>query len=77
MHDISCACVSSEMREIEVRECFSNERLFGCVPEEISKLPPDRGKEFTIDLLLGTTPISQAPYRMAPRKLSEIKEQLQ
>ncbi|KAA0033161.1 prohibitin-3 [Cucumis melo var. makuwa] len=45
--------------------------------EEISKLPPDRGKEFTIDLLLGTTPISQAPYRMAPRKLSEIKEQLQ
>ncbi|KAL4021094.1 hypothetical protein IC575_019884 [Cucumis melo] len=33
--------------------------------------------EFTIELLLGTAPISQAPYRMAPSELKELKMQLQ
>ncbi|XP_050943670.1 uncharacterized protein LOC127150301 [Cucumis melo] len=42
-------------------------------PTDLSGLPPDREVEFTIELLLGTTPISQAPYRMAPSKLKELK----
>uniref|UniRef100_UPI001C3D73DE reverse transcriptase family protein n=1 Tax=Picosynechococcus sp. (strain ATCC 27264 / PCC 7002 / PR-6) TaxID=32049 RepID=UPI001C3D73DE len=46
-------------------------------PEELSGLPPDREVEFTIDLVPGTTPISQAPYRMAPSELKELKVQLQ
>ena len=46
-------------------------------PEELSGLPPDREVEFTIDLVLGTTPISQAPYRMVPSELKELKVQLQ
>ncbi|KAL0545863.1 hypothetical protein IC582_015759 [Cucumis melo] len=46
-------------------------------PTDLSGLPPDREVEFTIELLLGTTPISQAPYRMAPSKLKELKVQLQ
>ena len=33
--------------------------------------------EFTIDLVPGTTPISQAPYCMAPSELKELKVQLQ
>lgn len=37
-------------------------------------LPPDREIDFSIDLLLRTTPISEAPYFMA---LVELKEQLQ
>ena len=32
--------------------------------------------EFSIDLLSGTTPISKAPYRMAPTELQELKIQL-
>ncbi|TYJ98703.1 reverse transcriptase [Cucumis melo var. makuwa] len=40
-------------------------------------LPPDREIEFTIELLSGTAPISQAPYRMAPSELKEFKMQLQ
>ena len=34
-------------------------------PEELSDLPPDMEVEFTIDLIPGTGPISQAPYLMA------------
>ena len=33
--------------------------------------------EFTIDLAPGTTPISNAPYRMAPIELKDLKMQLQ
>ncbi|GKV12448.1 hypothetical protein SLEP1_g23587 [Rubroshorea leprosula] len=35
-------------------------------PKELPGLPPDREIEFTIDLVPGTSPISQQPYRMAP-----------
>ncbi|KAL0553651.1 hypothetical protein IC582_007551 [Cucumis melo] len=45
--------------------------------DDLSGLPPDREIEFTIELLPGTTPISQAPYRMAPSELKELKMQLQ
>ena len=33
--------------------------------------------EFEIDLAPGTTPISKAPYRMAPTELKELKTQLE
>ncbi|KAA0035225.1 DNA/RNA polymerases superfamily protein [Cucumis melo var. makuwa] len=45
--------------------------------EELSGLSPDREIEFSIDLVPETTPISQAPYRMAPMELRELKSQLQ
>ena len=51
---------------------------FGDVfPEELPGLPPEREIEFEIELLPGVSPISQAPYRMAPVELKELKEQLQ
>jgi hypothetical protein len=37
-------------------------------------LPPDREVEFSIDLVPGTQPIHNAPYRMAPTELRELKE---
>ncbi|KAA0061627.1 putative polyprotein [Cucumis melo var. makuwa] len=46
-------------------------------PDDLSGLPPDREIEFIIELLPGTAPISQAPYRMAPSELKELKMQLQ
>ncbi|KAA3487640.1 DNA/RNA polymerases superfamily protein [Gossypium australe] len=46
-------------------------------PKELPGLPPIREVEFGIDLLLGTTSISIAPYRMAPTELKELKSQLQ
>ena len=46
-------------------------------PEEISGFPLVREVEFTIELMLGTTRISIALYRMAPAELGELKLQLQ
>ena len=46
-------------------------------PDDLPGLPPDREIEFNIDLQPGITPISQAPYRMAPAELKELKVQLQ
>ncbi|KAA3483030.1 RVP_2 domain-containing protein [Gossypium australe] len=41
--------------------------------EELSGLSPIREVEFSIELVPGTSPISIAPYRMAPTKLRELK----
>nr|GEW03353.1 hypothetical protein [Tanacetum cinerariifolium] len=46
-------------------------------PEELLGIPPERKVKFAIELILGTQPISKDPYRMAPIKLKELKEQLQ
>ncbi|XP_031745581.1 uncharacterized protein LOC116406021 [Cucumis sativus] len=40
-------------------------------------LPPHREVDFAIELEPNTTPISRAPYRMAPAELKELKVQLQ
>lgn len=45
--------------------------------EDLLGLPPDREIEFVIELLPGITPVSKAPYRMAPAELNELKIQLQ
>ena len=45
--------------------------------KELSGLLPDQEIEFEIKLLPGTTSISNAPYRMAPAELKELKQQLQ
>ena len=44
---------------------------------ELPGLPPHREVDFEIETIPGATPISIAPYRMAPRELKELKEQLE
>ncbi|KAK1627572.1 hypothetical protein QYE76_001887 [Lolium multiflorum] len=45
-------------------------------PKELPGLPPDREIEFTINLIPGTTPIAQPPYKMGPKELVELKAQI-
>ncbi|GKA33618.1 putative reverse transcriptase domain-containing protein [Tanacetum coccineum] len=46
-------------------------------PEDFSGLPPQRQVEFRIDLVLGATPITKSPYRLAPSEMQELSGQLQ
>ena len=46
-------------------------------PEELLGVPPEREVDLSIEVVQRTTPISRAPYRMAPTELKELKTQLQ
>jgi hypothetical protein len=46
-------------------------------PDELPGMPPDGDVEFVIELQPGTAPISKRPYRMPPKELAELKNQLQ
>ena len=46
-------------------------------PKELLGIPPEREVDLSIEVVQGTTPISRAPYRMAPTELKELKTQLQ
>lgn len=41
--------------------------------EDLPGLPLECKVEFSIDLLLGSTPILKTPYCMTPAKLKELK----
>ena len=45
-------------------------------PEDLPKVPPERGIDFGIDLFPNNQPISIPSYRMDPTELKELKEQL-
>lgn len=46
--------------------------FMGVFSKDLSGLPPPREIEFDIDPVPGTSPISMAPYRLAPKKLKEM-----
>jgi hypothetical protein len=46
-------------------------------PEELPDMPPNRDIEFSIELLLGTAPISKRHYKMDVKDLVELKKQIE
>ena len=46
-------------------------------PEELPGIPLEREVDLSIEIVLGTAPVSRAPYKMAPPELKELKVQLQ
>ncbi|XP_062086070.1 uncharacterized protein LOC133792169 [Humulus lupulus] len=63
-----------EMRPEETRVVAEFLDVF---PKELPGLPPHREIEFVIDLMPDITPVSRAPYRMAPAELKELKTHLE
>jgi len=46
-------------------------------PNKIPELLPSRDIDFYIDLILGASLVSAAPYRMTPTELAELKKQIE
>ena len=45
-------------------------------PNELLGIPHEKEVDMSIEVVHGMTPISRAPYRMAPTELKELKTQL-
>ena len=68
LQNLSCAIQTTTLYDILVVCEFPD-----VFPNELPGLSPDRGMEFKIELVPGTTPISRRPYRMPPNELAELK----
>jgi hypothetical protein len=66
----------NSLKEAKLEDILVVNEFMDVFPQELPGMPPDREIEFTIDLKPGIAPISQAPYKMGPKELKELKEQL-
>ena len=66
----------NSMKEVKLEDIPVVNEFQDVFPAELPGMPPDREIEFTIDLIPGTAPIAKAPYKMGPKELKELKEQL-
>jgi hypothetical protein len=66
----------NSLKEAKLEDIPVVNKFMDVFPQELPGMPPDREIEFTIDLKPGTASISQAPYKMGPKELKELKEQL-
>ena len=69
--------LDSKRGQIELENILVVKDFSDVFPEELLGIPPEREVDLSIEILLGTTPTSRAPYRMAPNELKELKIQLQ
>ncbi|KAK1678410.1 hypothetical protein QYE76_039258 [Lolium multiflorum] len=66
----------NSMKEVRLEDIPVVNEFQDVFPKELPGMPPDREIEFTIDLIPGTASIAKAPYKMGPKELKELKEQL-
>jgi hypothetical protein len=66
----------NSLKEAKLEDIPVVNEFMDVFPQELPGMPPDQEIEFTIDLKPGTSPISRAPYKMGPKELKELKEQL-
>ncbi|XP_043725533.1 uncharacterized protein LOC122672098 [Telopea speciosissima] len=76
-----CQCYLASVMDVEAKvkpleEIDVVKEFQDVFPKDLTRLPPNRETEFTIDLIPGAAPVSKAPYRMAPAELREFQEQL-
>jgi len=71
-----CKVVTTKGAEPSLEDILVVKEFPDVFPEEIPGMPPHNEVEFCIDLTFGATPFSEAPYRIAPAELEELKTQL-
>ncbi|XP_050238154.1 uncharacterized protein LOC126687641 [Mercurialis annua] len=65
--------IDTEKEGVKLEKIHVVNEFADVFPDDLPGLPPDTEIEFRIDLQSGTNPISQAPYRMTPAELKELK----
>ena len=65
-----------ETPQISIRDIPIVQEFLNVFRENIPGMPLPREVEFCINLMPSATPISKAPYRMAPTEHKELKTQL-
>ena len=68
--------LDSKRGQVNLEDIIVIKEFLDVFLEKLLGLPPEREVDVTIEVLNGTTPISRAPYHMAPTKLKELKIQL-
>ena len=69
--------LDSKRGQVNLEDILVIKEFLDVFPEELPGLPLEREVDLSIEVLQGMTPISRAPYHMAPTKLKELKTQLQ
>ena len=67
----------SKRGQIELENILVVREFPNVFPQELLGIPLKIEVDLSIDILPGTTPISKAPYRMAPTELKDLNIQLQ
>ncbi|XP_031131817.1 uncharacterized protein LOC116033199 [Ipomoea triloba] len=69
-----CLLQDAEVEELRIDQIPIACEFPDVFSDDLTGMPPEREMEFTIDLIPGTSPISKAPYRMAPKEMEELKK---
>ena len=54
--------INKEAKLVELQQIPMVRKFEDVFPKELPRLPPEREIEFSVELLLGTSPISIPPY---------------
>jgi hypothetical protein len=68
------ASMLNQMKVTALEEIRVVQEYSDVFPEELPGMPPDHDREFLIELLPETPPISKRPYRMPVNELEELKK---
>ncbi|KAA3462586.1 DNA/RNA polymerases superfamily protein [Gossypium australe] len=69
--------IISESEGFSLRDTRTVRDFLDIFPDELPGFQLNQEVKFGIELILGTAPVSIAPYRIAPKELTELKVQLQ
>ena len=68
--------LDSKRGQVNLENILVIKEFLNVFPKELLGLPREREVDMSIEIVQGATPISRAPYRMAPTELKELKTQL-